>query len=283
MMDIALQALGATKAATDLATRQTDDATVILPVRLAGVRVYGDVTEGVAATGSLVATDRPDRLLGRVALTAADGRVLMNIDEIEMAVLRAPGASGGLTDRMFTLEWEPADLGAPTGTLDAVLLVGTDAPDPLLEALYSGTGEHATYRQLIGGTDRAELRNALSRKDVEWSAIVVVCPPRTVDEAIDHTDQLELVRSRTLLVADIVKTVSQVGARNTPRLWIVTRGAQQVEPGEPVTLAQTGLRGVTRVLVFEHPELKPTIVDIDAEGTGPATALLAELLRECRP
>jgi len=37
--------------------------------------------------------------------------------------------------------------------------------------------------------------------------------------------------------------VSQVGARNTPRLWIVTRGAQQVEPSEPVTLAQTGLRG----------------------------------------
>ena len=278
MMDIALQALGATKASTDLATRQTDDATVILPVRLAGVRVYGDVTEGVAATGSLVATDRPDRLLGRVALTAADGRVLMNIDEIEMAVLRAPGASGGLTDRMFTLDWEPAELGAPTGTLDAVLLVGADTPDPLLEALYSGTGEHATYRQLIGGTDRAELRNALSRKDVEWSAIMVVCPPRAVDEAIDQTDQLELVRSRTLLVADIVKTVSQAGARNTPRLWIVTRGAQQVEPGEPVTLAQTGLRGVTRVLVFEHPELKPTIVDIDAEGTGPATALLAELL-----
>ena len=277
MMDIALQALGATKAATDLATRETDDATVILPVRLAGVRVYGDVTEGVAATGTLVATDRPDRLLGRVALTAADGRVLMNIDEIEMAVLRAPGASGGLTDRMFTLEWEAADLGAPTGTLDAVLLVGTDAPDPLLEALYSGTGEHATYRQLIGGTDRAELRNALSRKDIEWSAIVVVCPPRTVDEALDHIDQLELVRSRTLLVADIVKTVSQVGARNTPRLWIVTRGAQQVEPSEPVTLAQTGMRGVARVLVFEHPELKPTIVDIDAEGTGPATALLAEL------
>jgi phthiocerol/phenolphthiocerol synthesis type-I polyketide synthase C len=195
-----------------------------------------------------------------------------------MAVLRAPGASGGLTDRMFTLEWEPADLGAPTGTLDAVLLVGADAPDPLLEALYSEAGEHATYRQLIHGTDRAELRNALSRKDIAWNAIVVVCPPRTVDEALGHTDQLELVRSRTSLVADIVKTVSQVGARNTPRLWIVTRGAQQVEPGEPVTLAQTGLRGLTRVLVFEHPELKPTIVDIDAEGTGPATSLLAELL-----
>ena len=257
---------------------------MILPVRLAGVRVYGDVTEGVAAIGSLVATDRPDRLLGQVALTAADGRVLMNIDEIEMAVLRAPGASGGLTDRMFTLDWEPADLGAPTGTLDAVLLVGTDAPDPLLEALYSGTGEHATYRQLIGGTDRAELRNALSRKDIEWSAIVVVCPPRTVDEALDHTDQLELVRSRTLLVADIVKTVSQCGSEEHPTA--VDRHARRAAGRARASRSPSrrpALRGVARVLVFEHPELKPTIVDIDAEGTGPATALLAELLRECRP
>src|SRR5262249_6962632 len=40
---------------------------------------------------------------------------------------------------------------------------------------------------------------------------------------------------------------------------------------------QTGLRGVARVLVFEHPELRPTIVDIDAEGTGPATAVVTEL------
>ncbi len=121
MMDVALQALGATKAATDLAAGQTDDATVILPIRLAGVRVYGEVTEGVAAIGSLAATARPDRLVGRVSLAAADGRVLMDIDEIEMAVLRAPGASDKLTDRMFTLEWERADLDTPAGTLDSVL------------------------------------------------------------------------------------------------------------------------------------------------------------------
>ncbi len=159
------------------------------------------------------------------------------------------------------------------------MLVGDpDAPDPLLDALYSEMGEHAACRHLIAPTDMARLREALSRKDIEWDAIVVLCPPRAVDESLSDAEQLELVRSRTLLVADIVKTVSQVGARNTPRLWIVTRGAQQVERGEPITLAQSGLRGMARVLVFEHPELKATIVDVDAEGNGPATALLAELL-----
>ena len=42
MVDIALQALGATEAATDLAGEGNDRSAVVLPVRLAGIRVYGD-------------------------------------------------------------------------------------------------------------------------------------------------------------------------------------------------------------------------------------------------
>ena len=84
----------------------------------------------------------------------------------------------------------------------------------------------------------------------------MVCPPRPVDEALSDTEQLDLALSRTLLIADVVKTLSQIGARNSPRLWIVTRGAQQLDPGDRVTLAQTPLRGIARVLTFEHPELK---------------------------
>ena len=107
-----------------------------------------------------------------------------------------------------------------------------------------------------------------------------VCPPRPVDEALPDSEQLELAQSRTLLIADIVKTLSQIGARNSPRLWIVTRGAQQLDAGDGVTLAQTTLRGIARVLTFEHPELKTTIVDVDADGSGSAAALVDELLAD---
>ena len=95
MVDIALQALGASKAATDLAGRGNDEPAVVLPVRLAGVRVYGDVTEGVCAIGSLRPTSRPDRFIGQVVLTGADGQVLLEIDEIEMVVLRGAGRPQG--------------------------------------------------------------------------------------------------------------------------------------------------------------------------------------------
>ena len=47
------------------------------------------MTEGVCAIGMLMATSSPDRFVGRVMLTGADGQVLLDIDEIDMVVLRA--------------------------------------------------------------------------------------------------------------------------------------------------------------------------------------------------
>ncbi|MGB8211886.1 MAG: SDR family NAD(P)-dependent oxidoreductase [Mycobacterium sp.] len=278
MVDIALQTLGATKVAADLASEGDQGTAVVLPVRLAGVRVYGDVTEGVCAVGTLRATSTADRFVGRVMLTGADGQVLLDIEEIEMAVLRAPGARNEVASHMFALQWEPVVLDKPAGDVGALLLVGDHANgDSLLSAVRSGLVEHAAQCDLVSADDRAQLRGALTRKDVSWNAIVVVCPPRSVDEALPDSEQLELAQSRTLLIADIVKTLSQIGARNSPRLWIVTRGAQQLAAGEGVTLAQTTLRGIARVLTFEHPELKATIVDLDPEGGGSAEALVHEL------
>ena len=270
MVDIALQALGATKAATDLAARETDDATVVLPVRLAGVRVYGDVTEGVAAIGSLAA-DRPSGPLRRPG---------------DAHRCRRAGASGHRRDRhggaaragsrRASSPSRHVHPGLGTGgsrtsrrarwTL-CCWSVMTHRRSAARGAVIRGPVSMRTYRRADRRVPtRRELRDALTRKDVAWNAIVVVCPPRAVDEALTDTEQLELAQSRTLLVADIVKTLSQIGARNSPRLWIVTRGAQQLDAGERVTLAQTTLRGIARVLTFEHPELKTTIVDVDADG-----------------
>ncbi len=131
---------------------------------------------------------------------------------------------------------------------------------------------------MVSPDDDQSLRAAITRSGAEWDGIVVVCPPRAVDESRPQQTQLDLARHRTLLVADIVKTVSRMGARNSPRLWIVTRGAQQLDSGDPVTLPQSQLRGIARVLTFEHPELKTTIVDVDPDGTEPLSALLDELL-----
>ncbi|GBG36378.1 Phthiocerol/phenolphthiocerol synthesis polyketide synthase type I PpsC [Mycobacterium montefiorense] len=273
MMDIAVQALGATRIATDLAGGQSARQTLVLPIRFAGVHVYGDITGGVCSIGSLAATDSPDRLRGHVTLTDPDDRPVLVIDEVEMAVLGSSGGTTELGSQLYTVQWEPAPLDKPAGTLGGVLLIGDD---PLLPALRSSLRDAVADIEVVSGADAASLRAAITRNP--WDSIVVVCPPRSVDKALDDEAQLELAQARTLLIADIAKTVTRMGARNSPRLWIVTRGAQQLDPGDPVTLAQTQLRGIARVLTFEHPELRTTIVDIDADGSGTLTALTEELL-----
>lgn len=262
MMDIAMQTLGAATMANG-----TEKADLILPVRLAGVRVYGDLTTGVRTIATLRSTSRADRFVGQVYLTDASGRVLLEIDEVDMAVLRAPGSGKELTNRLFTLDWEPVALATPAGSLGAVLVVGDDR---LLTGLPN--------TQVVPADAPEQLREALTRNDIEWDAVIVACPPRSVDEALTDIEQLHLAQTRTLLIADIVKLVSQNPAGKSPRLWIVTRGAQQLVAGEPITLAQAELRGIVRVLTFEHPELKATIVDVDAEGTASAPDLMAEIL-----
>jgi phthiocerol/phenolphthiocerol synthesis type-I polyketide synthase C len=91
MVDVALQALGATTVATELAGGSDAGSAVVLPVRFAGVRVYGDVTEGVCAVASLAPTADPDRFVGRVQLCGVDGVVLLDVDEVDMVVLRTGG------------------------------------------------------------------------------------------------------------------------------------------------------------------------------------------------
>ncbi len=278
-MDIALQTLGATRLATELAIGGADQKATVLPVRYAGIHVHGDAADGVRAIATLTTTDSPDRFVGQVLLLDAEGQPLLEIDEVDMAVLRSRGGATELSNRLFTLEWEPTPLDKPAGDVGAMLLVGDRIDsDPLLGALESALQEKTKHCEVVRPDDNQSLRAAITRSDTGWDGIVIVCPPRAVDESRPEQTQLDLARQRTLLVADIVKTVSRMGARNSPRLWIITRGAQQLDSGDRVTLPQSQLRGIARVLTFEHPELKTTIVDVDPDGTEPLPGLLDELL-----
>ncbi|WP_168211339.1 type I polyketide synthase [Actinosynnema sp. ALI-1.44] len=79
---------------------------------------------------------------------------------------------------------------------------------------------------------------------------------------------------------DVARTIVGTRLPDTPRLWLVTQGAQAVgdEIG-PVRVAQAPLWGLARTLSVEHPELAAVRVDLDPVWTPElaAGALLAEL------
>ncbi len=60
----------------------------------------------------------------------------------------------------------------------------------------------------------------------------------------------------------LVQTLSKRLA-GMPRLWVVTRGAQPVEPGQPIAVEQSSLWGLGKVISFEIPELNCNRIDLD--------------------
>ncbi|MEG4836966.1 type I polyketide synthase [Microcoleus sp. B9-D4] len=62
----------------------------------------------------------------------------------------------------------------------------------------------------------------------------------------------------------------------TPRLWLVTRGAQAVNGHHVEQVAQSPLWGMGKVIAVEHPELKCVRVDLDPIATGNDAQILFE-------
>jgi NADPH:quinone reductase-like Zn-dependent oxidoreductase len=80
---------------------------------------------------------------------------------------------------------------------------------------------------------------------------------------------------RTGSALAVVQAALAAGA--TPKLWLVTRGAQAGLGGSPDP-TQAPLWGFGRVVALEHPELRCTRVDLDpSPATDPAQDLVAEL------
>ncbi|NVJ10209.1 SDR family NAD(P)-dependent oxidoreductase [Myxococcus sp. AM001] len=76
----------------------------------------------------------------------------------------------------------------------------------------------------------------------------------------------------------LLTLVQRLGAGANTRLWLVTRGAQSVGDGGPVSVTQAPLWGAGRVLALEHPELWGGLVDLSASAdTEEVDALCEEL------
>ncbi|QKW05279.1 SDR family NAD(P)-dependent oxidoreductase [Streptomyces sp. NA04227] len=83
----------------------------------------------------------------------------------------------------------------------------------------------------------------------------------------------------TVSVLHLVQALSAQDWKASPRLVLVTRGAQRLasDSGTPA-FAQSALWGLARVVTLEHEELDPLVVDLDpARPEGETAALAAEL------
>ncbi|MGE3912020.1 MAG: beta-ketoacyl reductase, partial [Chloroflexota bacterium] len=219
-------------------------------------------------------------------------------------------AASAPTDWFYDIRWEPAACGlAPTGELPAPELSGrwlifadNSGVGEQLAASLRADGERCTlvvagdrYERLADDTVRInpavadDVRRLVADLQVaegEISPCRGIVHLWSLDaptlEALD-LDSLDAAQTRTCgNVVHIAQAVSAAGWREGPRLWLVTRGAQSVQPTpEPVAVAQAPLWGLGRAMALEHAALWGGLIDLDrsADSCQSAAALAAELRR----
>jgi acyl transferase domain-containing protein len=75
-----------------------------------------------------------------------------------------------------------------------------------------------------------------------------------------------------------VQAILRRRARQRPRVWLVTRGAQAVGNAPVTGVGAATLWGLGRTIQLEQPEIRCALVDLDpAQASGGAAELLAEL------
>ena len=247
---------------------QIANGSLLLPLGVRALRSYGPTRD---ARYCFTKVTKADTAGVEADLDVLDesGALLLSVRGLEMGT----GFSGTsehdrvLGERLLTIEWQQRDL-PEAGHVEpgAWLLISTSTTadvvaSELTDALkligaqctsmsWDQQGEHLL--------NASRLRDHLAANVLDGVVILTGPKAGTPDEC--PTLGGELVRHLVRIVRELPECPS-----DPPRLYTVTRGAQTVLSGEPENLEQAGLRGLMRVVAVEHPQLRPTQIDLDED------------------
>ncbi|RSD20824.1 type I polyketide synthase [Amycolatopsis eburnea] len=194
-----------------------------LPLSIGEVVVAGEPRRGVRVDA--VVAPSGDGLLGSVQLVDAEDVVLVEFRDVYCRPLR-----DAAVDRLLLeATWQPVEL--------------PEAPERehhWIELDAARLGDRAMLAKLV--------------RDGETTAVVARLGPAGDP---DPESGARLVGTLSGVVAELAELPAP------PRLWLVTAGAQAVQPGEAGDPGPAAVRGLVRVLAFEHPELRASLVDVD--------------------
>jgi myxalamid-type polyketide synthase MxaB len=220
----------------------------------------------------------------------ADGNVLVAIEGFEMR--KAPANTflrRRLADWLYRVNWQPQSVIAQNFEGPATWLLldnGSQLGAELVQRLAArgdrclivseGEAFHAAESVVtIDPMEPGHFRRAL-----DLAAQIEGPPVRGAIHlwAARQDELLDPARRAERLAIGLLHLVKTVAAGSDElRSWVVTFGAQAVEPGETVHPDQAPLWGMVRSLMPESPDLQITCIDAPPDPNGAAEALLAEL------
>lgn len=261
LLDACLQGIAA-------AVREVEPHVRHLPMEFREIRLLGDPTAGVCAHVSVTPVEGGST--SEVRLVDRDDQVLLEITGVFLRKVGRSPSPAPLRDALLTRGWQPLD---PPAAADpsAVLLVA-EPGHPHAEAAVAAVEAAGALCRLVSTTDTAVLA------DERPSVVALLCPPPKRDEYESDDPEPEEPEAGVRAVLDGVAWARAVAdlPGKPPRLWLVTTSAATVLPGERGRPGPASLRGLVRVLSYEHPGLRAGWLDLD-DGVGNAAALATEL------
>jgi phthiocerol/phenolphthiocerol synthesis type-I polyketide synthase D len=282
VLDAALQSMGA--AITDGEVAGPAESSY-LPVSFEKIRVYRDIGRQVRCRAHLTNLDGGAGKLGRIALIDDSGSISAEVDGIYLRRVERRAVPLPLAQKIFDAEWTQIPLAEVTpDAAEAepgswLVLAGPtlDAPAKSLADEFAERWRSPMRRVHTANLhDESAVLAAFAETagDPERPPVGVVVFVGGASTGLD--DGLLRARDAVWSISTVVRAVVGTWHGRSPRLWLVTGGGLSVHDDEPGAPATAALKGLVRVLAFEHPDMRATLLDLDA-AEDPVTALTAEL------
>jgi phthiocerol/phenolphthiocerol synthesis type-I polyketide synthase D len=277
MLDAALQGLAAAIPAESLA--DSADATY-LPVSMETIRVFSDVGRRARCHAELVSLDSGGAgKLGRVILMDDAGAVTAEITGIYLRRVERRTVPLPLTHKIFDTVWVASPTPAEAGRIDGSWLVLTDGSETEQMANDFTARFGSPSCQVISAdlSSESAVLEAFAKTAADPglppAGVIVFTAPGSFDGADDEAPAR--ARDAIWAIAATVRAIVGGWHGKSPRLWLVTRGGLVTRDDEPGDPAIGALKGLVRVLAYEHPDLHATLIDVAADDA--LTALTTEL------
>ncbi len=156
------------------------------------------------------------------------------------------------------------------GDTSVIILPSTADTPPTQNYYHVDPAQPEGFDRVLGEIRRAG--RAPLRGIIHLWSLDVAAPEELTSSALEQAQTLSCAS-----VLHLTQALFRGGFEQPPRIWLVTRGAQAVgaEP-RPLSVAQTPIWGLGRVITWERPELNCVRVDLDPSSDGDETPLLFE-------
>jgi myxalamid-type polyketide synthase MxaE and MxaD len=305
ILDAGLQVLGAAVAAE---ATENGRPGIYLPTRIDQFQVHGRPGRHLWSH-TRVQHRETDATTGEVQLLDEAGRVAVAIQGLRFEYLGEDtprAAVDNLDDWLYEFEWQPKEHvagkpSAPASRASWLIFTDSGGVGDALSALLEARGERSIL--VAGGksyeqTDGEHYRIRPERpEDIRRLFEAALASDQPGCRGIVHLWSLDVAHPEETTVASLnaaqtlgcgsvlllVQELVQMESPDLPRLWLITRGAQAAgEKPAPLSVAQSPLWGLGRVIAREHPTFWGGLVDLEP-GASLRDAAAHQLWEEISP